>query len=942
MSTIADLLETHKEELLRRWIRAVEAAVAPAPPGLHELRDGLPVFLDELVAALRKAEGQPVSSSLPDKSPIAEVHGRQRLRLGFEVEAVAREYGFLRGCLFDLLQEADLPVRLGELQLLCQCIDTAVEEAVSQYTAAREAELQKDRELLSAVIEQMPSAVFIAEAPSGRFLRVNQQATQLLRHPSSGVRSVEEYTAHPARHPDGRPCAPEGRPLVRAIQRGETSANEELLIQRGDGSWGTFLLSATPVRDASGRIISGVAILSDITEAKHAQEALRRREEELSTLAESMPQIVWTARPNGEIDYINQRLTEYLGCSVEGAMGTAWTGLVHPEDLPFTLARWRHALETGDRYEVEQRLRRGDGAYRWFLVRALPMKDEAGRVQKWFGTSTDIDERKRAEARLSLLSKAASLTLSLDYRETLSELACLTVPALADWCLVDLLEDGVVHRVKVAHRDPARAALAEALHRYPPREDGNYPSAQGLRTGRSLLIPEYTGEMLRSQAQSPEHLAVLQQISPRSVMVVPLHIEGRVLAVMVFLATDESERRYEQADLVLAEEVAQRATQAVENARLHRRLQERETLLSTIFDTLPVGVWVCDAQGRLMMSNPAARLIWGGARYLPLEEYHHFQGWWADSGRRIEAREWALSRALLRGEISLNEEIRIRSFGGEERFILNSAAPLRDAEGRIFGAIAVNENITVRRQLEEARERFVGILGHDLRTPLSSIAASAEYLLRSDSLDPKQLRWAFRIAKSATRMQRMIDQVLDFARSRCGGGIPLNRSQVELVQLCQQVIEELEIAHPDRVLRLEQQGPLTGHWDADRLSQALSNLVGNAIEHGQDPITVWVRQEEEQALLEVHNQGRPIPPELLPEIFEPFRRAGQDSREEVRTAGLGLGLFIVRAIVQAHGGSVEAQSSAEEGTRIRVRLPLPGPAEGPRPGSRWLHSLRMF
>jgi sigma-B regulation protein RsbU (phosphoserine phosphatase) len=171
-------------------------------------------------------------------------------------------------------------------------------------------------------------------------------------------------------------------------------------------------------------------------------------------------------------------------------------------------------------------------------------------------------------------------------------------------------------------------------------------------------------------------------------------------------------------------------------------------------------------------------------------------------------------------------------------------------------------------------------------------------------------------------MSRMITDLLDFTRARLGGGVPLQRRPAELVELVRATLEEFEVTHPGRVVLSHAGGPYTGEWDPDRLAQVVSNLVGNALQHGaaDTPVQVVLREEGAELVLSVTNQGPPIPEALLPHVFDPFRRATSSPRQ-----GLGLGLYIVQQLVLAHGGSITVSSDAASGTTFTVRLPR-GPA----------------
>jgi signal transduction histidine kinase len=215
------------------------------------------------------------------------------------------------------------------------------------------------------------------------------------------------------------------------------------------------------------------------------------------------------------------------------------------------------------------------------------------------------------------------------------------------------------------------------------------------------------------------------------------------------------------------------------------------------------------------------------------------------------------------------------------------------------------------------REEFIGVIGHDLRNPLSAIRTGAHLLMKRAPLDAPDIALVQRIVGSADRMSRMIDELMDFARGRLGGGFPLRRTYVDLHALCEDVVEEAQTAHGRRI-HLELSGAPRGFWDSDRLAQVVSNLVGNAVQHSrpEDRVRVSARHDRDEAIIAVTNAGPPIPAEQLDGIFEPFRRG-----ERARAVGLGLGLYIVERIVDAHGGRITATSAAAEGTTFEVRLP---------------------
>jgi signal transduction histidine kinase len=253
-------------------------------------------------------------------------------------------------------------------------------------------------------------------------------------------------------------------------------------------------------------------------------------------------------------------------------------------------------------------------------------------------------------------------------------------------------------------------------------------------------------------------------------------------------------------------------------------------------------------------------------------------------------------------------------------------------------------DVTARRRAEEAREQareferqLLGIVSHDLRNPLNAIVLGAHGLLRRGGLDDRQTAAVARILASGERAGRLIGDLLDFASARMGGGIELRCERVDLGAAVREAVEELASLFPERTVRVVADAPVVGDWDRHRLAQVLSNLVTNALKYGApgSAVTVTVATRGGEAELAVHNVGAPIDPGLLEHLFEPFHRgASRASPSEAPLRSIGLGLFIVRHIVEAHRGRVAVASSVAAGTTFTVRLPLAGACAAPAAGSR--------
>jgi signal transduction histidine kinase len=224
-------------------------------------------------------------------------------------------------------------------------------------------------------------------------------------------------------------------------------------------------------------------------------------------------------------------------------------------------------------------------------------------------------------------------------------------------------------------------------------------------------------------------------------------------------------------------------------------------------------------------------------------------------------------------------------------------------------------------QLDHARELFMGMLGHDLRTPLQVILQSARVLPKVSG--DQQQQAILHIDSSARNIKRMVDDLLDVVRTRLGASMPLELQPTDAAVVCRQLVDDVRAIYPRRDIRFEASGDLNGVWDSARLNQLLTNLVRNAVQHGDaaSPITVRAIGEEGHTVFEVHNFGEPIPSSKLPLIFEPLVRANGAAEMRAQADNLGLGLYIASTIAKAHSGTLSAESSRDKGTLFRSRLP---------------------
>ncbi len=340
-----------------------------------------------------------------------------------------------------------------------------------------------------------------------------------------------------------------------------------------------------------------------------------------------------------------------------------------------------------------------------------------------------------------------------------------------------------------------------------------------------------------------------------------------------------------------------------------RLLQESDDRWQAIIDTATVLIFIKDREGRYLLVNRFYEELFHCERRTVLGKTDY------DLHPRELADEWRRKDTTVLEQNRPLEAEEVVTIAGESKTFLIHKFPLRRRTGEPYGVCGIGTDITERKRLEEARELFVAMLGHDLRNPLSVQLTAVSLLEDSDDLTEIQDMAIRAIARSARTMNTMIRDILDFTRGRLGGGIPIMPQPMDMAEVCRRVIDASHLLHPRRKVSLVTKGDLHGQWDCNRVEQTLTNLIANAIQHGSDPITVVAVETENGAVqVEVTNQGTPISAAQCRKIFEPFRR---DHR---RSQGLGLGLYIVSEIVRAHGGSIEVVST-QQGTVFKIIWP---------------------
>jgi PAS domain S-box-containing protein len=533
---------------------------------------------------------------------------------------------------------------------------------------------------------------------------------------------------------------------------------------------------------------------------------------------------------DGRIALWNPAAAELFGFAAQDVLGQPLSELIHDLDATPQWAAVRAGQPStpglGQARPLELFARRMDGPEVCIELTLTPVHSDADGRTFVLAVIRDVSERRlheeerferireqvardesdAAQRRLEVLAEVSRLLdASLDYEATLQEVARVAVRTLADWCIVHLLEpDGAIRWLALAHGDPAKEAVARQLQERYPATEG---VARVLRTGVSEVYESDGGETSRSEraarAHDADHLRLLRELDSRAVMIVPLMARGKMLGALSMISTRPG-RTYDASDLAIAEELARRCGQAVENARLHLEAQT-----------------------------------------------------------------------------------------------------------------AV-----------KARDRFVSIASHELRTPIARVKGYAEMLLAAnkdgDLTDEMLQRSLKRIDAASNRLAVLVRDLLDVSKISAGN-LPLRLRTLDVTELVRDVVGRYQeqLSGGQGHLLLEVVGTAGAvAADPDRIEQVLTNLLDNALKYSPDGAELRVRLQSKArgVLIEVQDHGIGLPPEATERIFEPFSRA--NNAEQLQITGMGLGLYICRNIVEQHNGRIWARSAGEgSGTVMSVWLP---------------------
>ena len=796
------------------------------------------------------------------------------------------------------LQEARL---LSEQKRVAGELDRRVAQRTAELARANEelkkevAERQRAEEALQAseinlrrIVDSIPGLACTMN-PAGEVEYLNQQ---VLEYFGKTAEELKAWAFSDAVHPDDLPHV--NAALAKSLQTGEPYDIEHR-CRRADGVYRWFQVRALPVREADGRITGWYVLLIDIDDRKRAENAILASERNLNQIINTIPVLAWSTLPDGSADFFNQHYLDFVGLSPEQASGWGWTAALHPDDANGLAATWASIMASEAPGETEARMRRHDGEYRWFLFRAHPLRDESGNIVKWYGTNTDIDDRKRAEAQRDLTIE------ELQAKQELLDLAQKSAGAMAfDWHIQE----------EINYWSPEQEALFGLA---PGTFDGTY------RTWKKMMY-------------APDWPTVVEAIEHA-------HQTGKVTAEYRVVWPDGSLHWLSTNGRMFFDDQGQPLRMVGFTSNVTRRkLVEEELRRSEAF--------LAEGQHLARMGNFSWRvateeLTWSEQLYRIFEFETGVPMTLELIATRVHPEDIGLLHDMVdraqRGVSDFEYEHRLLMPDNSIKHLHLIAHGTRDEQGRLeyIGAV---QDVTQRRFSEEAlnearselarvaRAMSLGVLtasiAHEVNQPLSGIITNASTCVRMLDADPPNVDGARETARRTIRDGHRAADVIKRLRALFSKKdatiepVDLNEAAREVIALSLSELQKGRV-----ILQTELTDglpPVTG--DRVQLQQVILNLLLNAsdamsgVEDRPRKLVIRTERDEGDCVrLSVQDTGVGFDPQVLGRLFEAFYTT--------KSNGMGIGLSVSRSIIESHHGRLWASPNDGAGVTFSFSIP---------------------
>ncbi|MGQ0523753.1 MAG: PAS domain S-box protein [Betaproteobacteria bacterium] len=825
-----------------------------------------------------------------------------------------------------------------------------------------EATLRESEERYRRLVNLIPAAVYTCEAPSGIITFYNEHAAQLWgRAPQLGSDTEMRFCgSYRLWKPGGELIPHDETPMALAIREGRSFRNQDIVIERPDGSRISVLVSIDPIRDNNGKIIGAINTFHDTTALRHAEDALRQNERRFREIIDALPSTIYTTDACGRLTHYNSAAVKFSGRVPElgnDSWCVSWK-LYRPDGtpLPHDECPMAESLKTGRAVRGREAIaERPDGTRRWFEPYPTPLRDEAGNLVGGVNMLVDITERKHAE--LQRVEALQREQLARTEAETLNKVALTLAGELEPRILVEKVteaatrltnakfgayfynvtdEHGESYMLYTLSGAPRAAFEKFGVPRNTPLFDATFHGGV-VRIDDVLRDPRY-GKNPPHNGMPKGHLPV------RSYLAVPVIARsGAVLGGLFFghpdagVFTEHSER--------IAVAIAAQAAIAIDNARLyeearreitHRRnteqvLRESEDRFRSLVSVVTDVPWTTDASGAFVTEQSA----WSQYTGQTWEECRGF-GW--NRALHPDDRETIKNiwlKAVADYGLYKSEGRVWHAASQQYRYFVARATPMFNADGSVREWVGACTDVHEQRLAEHAlkdadrrKDEFLAQLAHELRNPLAPVSNAAQ-LLRMKAGNEPEMRWIGDVVeRQVNHLTRLIDDLIDVSRIT-RNKLELRKQTVDLAEIVQAAVESTRPVFETRNHNLTVNlppGQVLLHGDLVRLAQVFTNLLNNAGKYTESGGSIALVGEiaangaSKTVAVRVKDTGVGIPAAELGCVFDMFFQVDNSLGRE---GGLGIGLALVRRLVEMHGGSVEAHSDGPgKGSEFIVRLPI--------------------
>jgi PAS domain S-box-containing protein len=573
----------------------------------------------------------------------------------------------------------------------------------------------------------------------------------------------------------------------------------------------------------------------------------------------------------------------------------------------------------------------------WGKGRVFPLKDKNGHLKGFTKilrdlTDLQLTDQNRIEKNLVFIAEASKfLSSSLDYQTTLKGVAALAVPHIADWCTIDILDSNhTLQAVAIAHKDPEKIAWARKLRKESPTDmTAKTGLPRVLRTGKSEIYAYISEAMIEASAKNAEQLKLLKSLQLTSVMIVPITVETQTVGAITFINT-ESHRRFGKADLSIAEELASRASMAIENAKLYESAQKEiasrkkieedlrrsELQLKALYESNIVGITHGKLNGEIHTANDAFLQMVGYSR----SDLNKGKILWNEMTPLEYAGtdEKALREIKKTGVAQPWEKEFIRKDGSQIPVIVGAALINKNTSE----FIAIILDITERKKLEQRKDEFISIASHELKTPLTSIKGYTQILEKIiNQMGDERLQLYLKKTNTyINRLNSLIGDLLDVSKIQAGK-LAMNFSEFNFDNLVKDSMESIQHINSHHKVVLEGKINQNIVGDKHRLEQVFTNLLSNAIKYSPsaDKVVLKISKNSKEVKVAIQDFGVGIPEEKISKLFSRFYRVEETAK---KFTGLGIGLYISWEIVTRHKGKMWVDSKRGKGSTFYFTLPI--------------------